>query len=131
MEILRKKALGFYFMMFAVLSGIIALAKYLIWTTDIGSMNAVVLITLLCGIGVNLVLLIKDNDYLIVIMTALYCISVFQLISSSVGSFVDAFQGIVMFGDATQVGTILTISYFIIACALASIIAGFMKRIKD
>lgn len=131
MEFLRKKALGFYFMVFAALSAVIALAKYLSWSSEIGSINTVVTGALLFGLAVNIILFFKDNDYLVIIMTAFYSISVFQLISNSVGSFVDAFQGIVMFGDSTQVGTILSISYFIIACAIASIFAGFMKRIKE
>lgn len=131
MEFLRKKAPGFYFMVFAAVSGMIALVKYLSWSSGIGSTNIIVTSALLLGLAINFILLFKDNDYLVITMTAFYSISVFYLISNSVGSFVDAFQGIVMFGDSTQVGTILSISYFIIACAITSIIAGFMKRIKD
>lgn len=131
MEFLRKKALGFYFMVFTALTAVVALVKYLSWSSQALSMNTIVLGGLLLGIVINVLLLFKDNDYLVIIITALYSISVFELISSSVGSFVDAFQGIVMFGDATQVGTILSISYLIGACAIVSVIASFMKRVKN
>ncbi len=72
-----------------------------------------------------------DNDFLVIAVTALLSAALLQLLVDSVGSFVDAFQGIVMFGDPTQVGSIISISAFICVGILASIIAGFLKRKKS
>jgi hypothetical protein len=82
------------------------------------------------GLALDIVLIFYDNDYLMIATTVCYSIAVFQLLVDSVGSFVDKFQGIVMFGDSTQVGTIISISCLIVVSALASIIASFMKRVK-
>ena len=56
------------------------------------------------GLAVNLLLLFVDSDYLVVILTALYGVGMIQLLVDNAGSFADAYQGIVMFGDPTQVG---------------------------
>ena len=71
-----------------------------------------------------------DSDYLVVILTALYGVGMIQLLVDNAGSFADAYQGIVMFGDPTQVGTVLTIAALAAVAALAVIVAGFMNRRK-
>ena len=80
------------------------------------------------GILADVILLVKEMDILKVIATAAYTIAAVRLLADSVGSFVDAFQGIVMFGDATQVGTIVSIAAVMLAAVLVSVIASFMKQ---
>jgi hypothetical protein len=109
---LGKKAAGFYLVLISVVAGIVATIYYVNWSTGISA------------------LLKWDNDYIVIAATVGYAIALFQLLSDSVGSFVDAFQGIVMFGDATQVGSILTIVYILAASSVCMIIAGFMRRVK-
>ena len=52
-------------------------------------------------------------------------------VTNQVGSFVDAFQGINMFGDATQVGTIISISIVMAVSMVLTVLAGFMRRKKE
>ena len=129
-DILEKKSVGFYFAAFAGVITIIAAIRYAGWATANNVMNPLILAVLMIGIVLNVMLVFYDNDYLMIAITAFYSIGLFQLLADSVGSFVDAFQGINMFGDAAQVGTILSISYFIAAGILAIIVASFMKREK-
>lgn len=94
-------------------------------------MDAVILAALIVGLLIDIVLIFKDSDYLIILTTVFYSIAVFKLLVNSVGSFVDAFQGINMFGDATQVSTIISISIVMLVSVILSIIASFLKRIKE
>lgn len=129
-DILRKKAIGFYFMVLSGVLAIIAISRYASWAPANYVMNPLILAVLIIGIVLDLLLVLYDNDYLVVAATACYSVALFQLLADNVGSFVDAFQGIVMFGDPTQVGTILSISYIIAGSILASIIASFTKRVR-
>lgn len=127
---LAQKTAGFYLLL---LAGVLAIASgvyYLLWSTANYNMNPVVPIAWGVGLLVNLLLLFWDNDYLVILLTALYSVGLFRLLVDSAGSFADAYQGIVMFGDPTQIGTILTISAIIAVGIIACIVAGFMGRKK-
>ena len=130
--LLRKdRAFGFYVLALAGLLAVVSLIRFIGWAPAHNAMNTLILLGLVVGFAVNVLLLLYDNDYLIIIMTALYSIALFQLLVDSVGSFVDAYQGIVMFGDPSQVGTILSISAFIMASIIASVVSGFVSRKKQ
>ena len=126
----KNKAFGFYMLTLAGLLAIISFVRFIVWAPAHNAMNTIILLGLVVGFAVNVLLLFYDNDYLVIITTALYSISLFQLLVDSVGSFVDAYQGIVMFGDPSQVGTILSICTFISGSIAASVIAGFFGRTK-
>ena len=79
----------------------------------------------------NLVMVVKDEDLLVVLSTACYAYALFRHLTNQVGSFVDAFQGINMFGDATQVGNIVSIAIVMAVGAILPILAGFMRREKE
>ena len=130
-EILSKKTAGFYFAAFAGLVAIVSIIRYVTWAPAHNAMNTIIWGALILGLAIDIVLVFYDNDYLIIAATACYSVALFQLLADSVGSFVDMFQGIVMFGDSTQVGTIVSISSLIGVSILASIIASFMKRVPD
>ncbi|MDF2513260.1 MAG: hypothetical protein K0S04_3126 [Herbinix sp.] len=130
-EMMNNKAVGFYFAVIAGLVAIISIIRYVAWAPAHDGLNSLILVALIAGLVIDIVLFFYDNSYLIVAATACYSIALFQLLADSVGSFVDMFQGIVMFGDSTQVGTIISISCFIAVSILASIIASFMKRVRD
>ena len=129
-DILRKKAIGFYFMVLSGVLAIIAISRYASWAPAHHAMNSLIMTVLIIGVLLELLLIFYDNDYIIIAVTGCYSVALFQLLADSVGSFVDAFQGIVMFGDPTQVGTILSISYIIAGSILASIIASFTKSVR-
>ncbi len=72
-----------------------------------------------------------SSDYLLILSTALYCCGMMQLTVDSAGSFADAYQGIVMFGDPSQVGRILSICILFAVAILLTIVAGFMAKKKN
>ena len=127
---LKEKAVGFYFLVVTAIIGIVSLICFAVWAPAHNTMDTVIIAALVIGIVLNIILLIKDNDYLIILMTACYSVATIKVLTDSVGSFVDAFQGINMFGDASQVGTIISISAVMGVGVLLSIIASFLKRVK-
>lgn len=127
---LKGKTAGFYLLLIAMVLGIIATISYVVWGNANYAMNNVVVIVMGVGLAVNLLMLFVDSDYLLVALTALYSVGMFQLIVDNAGSFADAYQGIVMFGDPTQVGAVLTMAGMIAAGVIAVIVAGFIGRKK-
>lgn len=127
---LAEKAAGFYFTAVAVIAAVAALIWYAVWASG-RNMDVVIILALIIGIVADILLVIKDNDYLKVFATAVYSVAVVKLLTDSVGSFVDALQGINMFGDATQVQTIIQMSLIMALSVLASILAGFFKQSKE
>lgn len=109
-EKLQNKAMGFYFLAITAVIGIISVIRFAIWATAHNTMDYIIIVALVIGVVLNVILMVKDNNYIIILMTACYSVAGIKVLTDSVGSFVDAFQGISMFGDATQVGTIISIS---------------------
>jgi hypothetical protein len=128
---MKNKGVGFCFLLISAVTALIALIYYTGWASGNNAMNTAVILCLAAGICVNVLLIFYDNDFLVIAVTALLSAALLQLLVDSVGSFVDAFQGIVMFGDPAQVGSIISISAFICVGIFASIIAGFLKRKKS
>jgi len=130
-EKMNTKAVGFYFIVLAGIAAVISVIRFLMWAPKHSSMDMVVAVMLVIGIVIDVVLMIKDNDYLVILSTACYSVAVVKLLTNSVGSFVDALQGINMFGDSSQVGTIVSISVVMAVSVILSVIAGFLKRVKE
>lgn len=127
---LKEKAGGFYFLIVTAVIGIVSLIRFIIWAPAHNAMDTMVVAAIIIGLILNVILFVKDHDFLIVLMTACYSVATVKILTDSVGSFVDAFQGINMFGDAAQVGTIVSISAVLAVGVLLSIIASFLKRVK-
>ena len=130
-EKLGTKAVGFYFTVLAALLGIISVIRFVMWGSAHDTLDTVTILALIVAIVLDIILMVKDNDYLVIAATACYSIAAVKLLTDSVGSFVDAFQGINIFGDASQVGTIISISAVMGVSILLSIISGFLKRVKE
>ncbi len=130
-EKLDTKAIGFYVIALAALVALISVIRFLMWAPNHAAMDAVIVVALVVGIVIDIVIMVKDNDYLTIAATACYSVAVVRLLTNSVGSFVDAFQGINMFGDATQVNTIVSISVVMGIGVALSVIASFLKRVKE
>jgi prepilin signal peptidase PulO-like enzyme (type II secretory pathway) len=131
MKILSKKSYGFYVVMIAALAALISVVRYASWASAHNTLNAMIVAALIAGIILDLVTIVKDEDLLIVLATACYAFALFRHFTDQVGSFVDKFQGINLFGDATQVGTIISIGVVMAVSAVLSVAAGFMKREKE
>lgn len=130
-KILEEKAIGFYFVVIAAVLSAIAMIRFLLWAPNNKGMDTIIVAAFLLGIILDIYLMIKDNDYITIAAVACYSVAVVKLFTNSVGSFVDAFQGINMFGDSSQVGNILSIGSMILISVLVSIVASFLKRVKE
>lgn len=131
MNLLKNKAFGFYIVLGSAAAALISLVRYGMWAPAHQAMDVSVAAALVIGIVLNLVLTVKDEDLLVVISVACYSYALFRHLTNQVGSFVDSFQGINMFGDATQVGTIVTIAAIMAVSVVLCIAAGFMRREKE
>ena len=130
-EKLGTKAAGCYFIILAAVLGCISLIRYVMWAAGQNGIDAIITIALVLAVILDLVLIVKDNDYFVIVTTICYSIAAVKILTDSVGSFVDAIQGINMFGDATQVGTIISIASVMGISVLLSIVSGFLKRVKE
>ncbi len=129
-KIFNNKRFGFYFITLATILGIISTVRFLIWAPAHNTMNTMILGALILGIVSNIVLHFYDNDFLVILSTACYALAGAQLFADSTGSFVDAYQGIVMFGDSSQVGTVISLGSMMLISSVLSIIAAFTNRVK-
>lgn len=130
-ELLAKKAIGYYIVVLAGILGLVSIIRFLLWAPNNGGMDGIIIAGLILGLGIDILIMFKDSNYFVILATVCYSVAMMRLLTNSVGSFVDAFQGINMFGDATQVGSIISISVVILICAVLSVLAGFFKRIKE
>ena len=124
----NNRKLGFYLALLAGIVGIVSLIRFGMWAPQHNGMDVLIVAALILGILMDVLLFVKDHGIMMVIATAAYTTAAVRLITNSVGSFVDAYQGINMFGDPTQVGTIISISVVIMISVLLSIVASFMER---
>ncbi len=123
---MTKKGIKPFLIGLSAFIGIIALIYYIIWNlTGTNQFNILVLLSLIAGIVCNCILLKYFNSYIMILATTLYSVSLFQLLRKSVGSFVDAIQGINMFGNAAQVPHITTFSIILLATIIITIAASF------
>ena len=127
---LKNKAAGFYFAIIACVIGIISMIRFVMLAPKHGSMDYIIVAALAIGIILDIVLMVREYSILKVLTTACYSVAAVKILTDSVGSFVDAFQGINMFGDATQVGTIISIAAVMFVGVLLSIISSFLKYRK-
>lgn len=127
---MKNKSIGAVFVIISIVLGIVSLIRFCPWANAHQAMDMTVVAAIIGGIILSLVLLVWDEDILMIISCALYAYGVIRHLANQVGSFVDAFQGVNLFGDATQVGTILTIAEIMGAALLAAVIASFLKREK-
>lgn len=127
----EKKTAGFYLIVIAAAAAVISLIRFFLWAPAHDGMDATILMALAAGIVMNLVMVLKDEDLLVVLSAACYAYALFRHLTNQVGSFVDAFQGINMFGDATQVGTIISIAIVMAVSMVLTVLAGFMRREKE
>lgn len=126
----KGKAVGFYLLLAALILGIASTVYYVLWGNANYALNQVVAIALGVGVAVNVLLLFIHSDYLKIALTALYGAGMIQLAVDNAGSFADAYQGIVMFGDPTQVGTLIQMIAMLGVAVLCVIVASFMGTKK-
>lgn len=127
-EKLSEKKIGFILVLVAAVFEIVGLIRFTVWAPAHDASDALIVISIIAGLILTVVLAVRDMDIIMVLITVCYSIGVVRLLTDSVGSFVDAYQDIVMFGDKTQVGNIITMAVIMGIGLLLTIIACFMKR---
>lgn len=130
-EKLQKKAIGYYFAALAGILAVVSMIRFMMWAPGHSGMDMVIVGVLAAGVICDVILTFRDNDYIIILSTVCYSVAVVKLLTNSVGSFVDAFQGINMFGDASQVNRIISIAAVMGISVLLSVFAGFLKRVRQ
>ena len=127
---MKTRGLGTWFALGAAVLALAAEIIYLIWAPAHAGVLPRIWIPLLGAAAAELLLILTNLDYFGIIGSACSAISLFTLLDQSVGSFVDAFQGIVMFGDSTQVGLILLMAGLMAVSMILCVLSCFAKRVR-
>ena len=130
-NLMEKKTFGSVLVLFAAILEAAGLISFCLWAPAHKAFNPAIPLALAAGLILTVVLWIRDMDLVMVLIAASYSFAMIWLLMDSVGSFVDKYQNIVMFGDATQVGTIIKIAALMGAGILLAIVAAFTHREKD
>ena len=70
-EKLGTKEVGFYFIVLAALLGIISVIRFIMWGSAHDALDTVTIIALIVAIVLDIILMVKDNDYLVIAATVL------------------------------------------------------------
>ena len=123
---LRNRKAGVYVLMVAVLLQLVSLINYLAWAGTMQSVDPIITAGLAVGLAAGIGACLLSSDLLLVLSTAACSCGVLQLAVTNAGSFADWYQGIVMFGDPSQVPRILTICATGLLAVILLIVCGFM-----
>lgn len=125
-SLLTNRKAGVYVLIVSILLQLVSAVNYLVWAPGAGDIDTLVALGLGMGCLVGIAAFLFSSDLLLVADTALCGCGMLQLAVSSAGSFADWYQGIVMFGDPSQVPRILTICILALTAVVLLIITGFM-----
>lgn len=125
-SLLTNRKAGVYVLIVSILLQLVSAVNYLVWASGAGGIDTLVALGLGIGCLVGIAAFLFSSDLLLVADTALFSCGMLQLAVSSAGSFADWYQGIVMFGDPSQVPRILTICILALTAVVLLIITGFM-----
>ena len=125
-SLLTNRKAGVYVLIVSILLQLVSAVNYLVWAPGAGGIDTLVALGFGIGCLVGIAAFLFSSDLLLVAGTALYSCGMLQLAVSSAGSFADWYQGIVMFGDPSQVPRILTICILALTAVVLLIITGFM-----
>lgn len=130
---MKTKGLGFYFGALSALLGLIGLIVFFVYTGQGGAENAGVIVATIAAILCEVSLLVGEkvySDFTGIAGAVLLALAMMLTLSGGVGNMADAFQGIVMFGDAKLAGLNYAMAGLYGAGTLAAICACFMKKSK-
>ena len=125
-RLLTNRKAGAYVLIVAILLQLVSTINYLAWAGGLGSIDPLVIGGLSLGLFIGIAAFFLNSDLLLVADTALCSCGMLKLAVSSAGSFADWYQGIVMFGDPSQVPRILTICATALIAVILLIVTGFM-----
>ena len=134
MHLVRSKRAGAFVGVGVMILSLATLVVYLSYAVSLeGLMMPWVVVLLTLVIVGEAVLFFFDNDYIPVAvaacsMAALGCFAVSP--PETLGSVVDYFQNIVMFGNPEKFGIIVAIVIMLLATSAAAVAACFFRRVK-
>lgn len=134
-EYVKKRGVATYINLVVL---ILTIASLIVYCTYAGSaegltMPWVIVMLVLTMVG-EVSLFVFDNDYVPIampcfIMVALGCFLVSP--QTTIGSVVDYFQDIVMFGNPDNFGIIVAVVVLLLITSIASIVSCFFERVKS
>lgn len=127
---MKNKSVAFFLSMGTGLAAIITLILYIVAGLGDG-LNALVVVSLIAIVVAEVLAVYFGNHiltmYLPVLTPVFAALATFTFISDNVGTFVDYFTGVGIFGDTTQIGIITTISVLALITSVLSIATCFVK----
>ena len=133
-SLFREKSTGAFIGLGVLVMAIVSLIVYLVYATSLeGLMMPWVIVLLVAVIALEAVQFFIDNDYTPIAaagcsMAALGCFVVSP--PATIGSIVDYFQNIVMFGNPDKFGIIVATIVVLLVTSVAAIVGCFFGRAK-
>ena len=130
----EKKGVGAFLGIGVAALAIVSLILYLVYATSAdGLFMPWVLALLLMIVAAEAILFFLDNDYLPILVSALSAAAFGCFLMDppeTIGSVVDYFQNIVMFGNPEKFGIIMALTGILLLMTVIAAIACFMNRVK-
>ena len=130
----EKKGVGAFLGIGVAALAIVSLILYLVYATSAdGLFMPWVLTLLLMIVAAEAILFFLDNDYLPILVSALSAAAFGCFLMDppeTIGSVVDYFQNIVMFGNPEKFGIIMALTGILLLMTVIAAIACFMNRVK-
>ena len=130
----EKKGVGAFLGIGVAALAIVSLILYLVYATSAdGLFMPWVLALLLMIVAAEAILFFLDNDYLPILVSALSAAAFGCFLMDppeTIGSVVDYFQNIVMFGNPEKFGIIMALTGILLLMTVIAVIACFMNRVK-
>ena len=130
----EKKGVGAFLGIGIAMLAIVSLILYMVYATSAdGLFMPWVLALLLMIVAAEAILFFLDNDYLPILVSALSAAAFGCFLMDppeTIGSVVDYFQNIVMFGNPEKFGIIMVLTGILLLMTVIAVIACFMTRVK-
>lgn len=127
---MKDKAVGFYV---GAAGGILMLLTLVIYAANMKALdqkNMLVIFPLLLAVIVEIGIYFKENDWLKVIAPVLCSIALASFAVDSVGTLVDYFFNLTMFGNKATMGTVTILLSLMGIELIVLLISSFMKDVK-
>lgn len=127
---MKKSAPGFFLALISAAVAAAALVRFLIWAPRHNAMDPTIVGAIVFGMIFTLILALKNAAIMSVMSCAAYSYALFRHLANQAGSFADAYQGIHMFGDSTQVGNVIQIAVIMGIGLLIMLVSSFLEHRK-
>lgn len=127
---MKDKAAGFYV---GAAGGILMLLTLAIYAANMKALdqkNMLVIFPLLLAVIVEIGIYFKENDWLKIIAPVLCSIALASFAVDSVGTLVDYFFNLTMFGNKATIGTVTILLSLMGIELVVLLISSFMKDVK-